>query len=38
VLLQRLTGVDVTRCPVCREGRMHRTAIIVRVAAVIDTS
>ena len=22
-LLLRLTGVDITRCPVCREGRLH---------------
>jgi Putative transposase len=38
VLMQRLIGVDVTRCPICREGRMHPTAIVVSVAAVIDTS
>ncbi len=28
-LLQRLTGVDPARCPVCGEGRMHRTAVLV---------
>ena len=28
-LLQRLTGVDLARCPVCGEGRMHRTAVLV---------
>ena len=22
-LMLRLTGVDLTRCPVCREGRLH---------------
>ena len=32
VLLQRLTGVDLARCPVCGEGRMQITAIVVRVA------
>ena len=37
-LLQRLTGVDVSRCPVCGEGRMQITAIVVRVAPVADTS
>ena len=38
VLMQRLTGVDLARCPVCGEGRMHLTAIVVRVAPVTDTS
>ena len=28
VLLQRLTGMDVSRCPVCGEGRMQITAIV----------
>ena len=28
VLLQRLTGVDVSRCPFCADGRMHRTAVL----------
>ena len=27
VLLQRLTGVDLARCPICGEGRMHLTAM-----------
>jgi hypothetical protein len=38
VLMQRLTGVDLSRCPVCGEGRMQITAIVVRVAPVTDTS
>ncbi len=38
VLLQRLTGVDLSRCPVCGEGRMQITAIVVRVAPPPDTS
>ena len=38
VLLQRLTGVDLSRCPVCGEGRMHITALAVRVAPGPDTS
>jgi hypothetical protein len=36
-LLQRLTGVDLARCPVCGEGRMQITALVVRVAPT-DTS
>jgi hypothetical protein len=32
VLIRRLTGVDLSRCPVCGEGRMRTTAIVVRVA------
>ena len=28
VLLQRLTGVDVLRCPFCADGRMYRTAVL----------
>ena len=28
VLMQRLTGVDLSHCPVCHDGRMQRTAII----------
>ena len=36
-LLQRLTGMDVARCPVCGEGRMQITALVVRVASP-DTS
>jgi hypothetical protein len=38
VLMQRLTGGDLSRCPVCGEGRMQNTAIVVRVAPVTDTS
>lgn len=38
VLLHRLTGVDVSRCAVCGEGRMQITAIVVRVARWPDTS
>jgi Putative transposase/Transposase zinc-binding domain len=38
VLLQRLTGVDISRCPVCREGRMQITPIGVRVLLSPDTS
>ena len=26
-LLHRLTGVDITQCPVCREGRLHVVAV-----------
>jgi hypothetical protein len=38
VLLHRLTGVDLSRCPVCGEGRMQVTAIVVHVALPPDTS
>ena len=38
VLMQRLTGLDMARCPVCREGRMQITALVVRVTAPPDTS
>ena len=37
VLMQRLTGVDLSRCPACGEGRMQISAIVVRVAPP-DTS
>jgi hypothetical protein len=37
-LLQRLTGVDLARCPVCSLGRMQSTAIVMRVALWPDTS
>jgi hypothetical protein len=37
-LMQRLIGVDITRCPMCREGRMHLTAIGVGVVPAMDTS
>ena len=36
--MQRLTGLDVTRCPVCGEGRMHITALVVRMLPPPDTS
>ena len=29
-LMHRLTGIDLARCPVCGEGRMQITAIVVR--------
>jgi hypothetical protein len=38
VLLLRLTGIDLSRCPVCGEGRMQITAIVVRVTPPPDTS
>jgi hypothetical protein len=38
VLLHRLTGVDLSRCTVCGEGRMQITAIVVRVTPPPDTS
>ena len=38
VLLHRLTGVDLARCPVCGEGRMQITALVVHVAWPPDTS
>jgi hypothetical protein len=37
-LVLRLTGVDLSRCPVCGEGRMQRTATLVPVASSPDTS
>lgn len=37
VLLQRLTGVDLSRCPVCGEGRMQITAIVHAVSS-LDSS
>jgi len=37
-LLHRLTGVDLSRCPVCGEGRMQITALVVPVALPPDTS
>jgi hypothetical protein len=36
-LLQRLIGLDLARCPLCGEGRMRITAIVMRVAPP-DTS
>jgi hypothetical protein len=38
VLRHRLTGVDLSRCPVCREGQMQITTILVAVARPPDTS
>jgi hypothetical protein len=38
VLMRRLTGVDLSRCPVCGEGRMQITAIVSRPARSPDTS
>jgi hypothetical protein len=37
-LIQRLLGVDLARCPVCGQGRMSITAIVVRIAPWPDTS
>jgi hypothetical protein len=37
-LVLRLTGVDLSRCPVCGAGRMQRTATLVPVAPSPDTS
>ena len=38
VLLHRLMGVDLSRCPVCGEGRMQITTMIVRGTPPADTS
>jgi hypothetical protein len=38
VLIGRLTGIDLARCPVCGEGRMQITALLLRVAPTADTS
>jgi hypothetical protein len=37
-LMYRLTGVDLSRCPVCGEGRMAPSAIVGRLAPPLDTS
>jgi hypothetical protein len=37
-LMHRLTGIDLARCPVCGEGRMHVTAFVVHVTPSPDTS
>jgi hypothetical protein len=37
VLLQRLTGVDVTRCPHCGQGTMVRIARLLKEPAMQDT-
>ncbi len=38
VLMQRLTGIDLSRCPVCGEGRMQITVIGVHDTPPPDTS
>jgi hypothetical protein len=38
VLVQRLTGVDRSRCAVCGEGRMQITATVARLTPTPDTS
>ncbi len=38
VLLHRLTGVDLFRCPVCGEGRLQITALVVDGPVPPDTS
>jgi Putative transposase/Transposase zinc-binding domain len=38
VLLQRLTGIDLSRCPTCGEGRMHLTVVVGPWAPPPDTS
>jgi hypothetical protein len=38
VLMHRLTGVDLSRCPVCGQGRMQINAILVSAAPSPDTS
>lgn len=37
-LVLRLTGLDLSRCPVCGEGRMQITAALASVACSADTS
>ncbi len=37
-LLRRLTGIDLSRCPVCGEGHLHRTVLVVHPPAPSDTS
>lgn len=37
-LLQRLTGLDLARCPACGEGRMHLTMIVGPETPPWDTS
>ena len=37
-LMQRLTGVDLVRCPVCGEGRMQITVMVVSGPSSPDTS
>jgi len=38
VLLLRLTGVDFSRCPVCGEGHMQITVLVVPSPPPLDTS
>lgn len=37
-MMQRITGVDLARCPICGDGRMHLTAILLRPPSPPDTS
>ena len=43
-LLLRLTGIDITRCPVCQQGHLRLTEILAplphppRLVATTDTS
>jgi hypothetical protein len=37
-LMYRLTSIDLSRCPVCGEGRMQVTGIVVHVTPPPDTS
>ncbi len=37
-LVQRLAGVDLSRCPVCGEGRLQRTAFVTAITPMPDTS
>jgi len=43
-LMRRLTGIDIERCPVCQQGRLHVTEILTptspptRCVPVVDTS
>jgi hypothetical protein len=37
VRLQRLTGIALSRCQVCGEGQMHRTALVGRLPPLRDT-
>jgi hypothetical protein len=43
-LMLRLTGIDIERCPLCQQGRLHLTAILAPTPAplrrlpLVDTS
>jgi len=37
-LMQRLTGIDLARCPVCGDGRMQITVIVMPITRPLDTS